>query len=233
MGDTRDRSGYLPQLGRYAESVGVSIQIRMIFRMFLYTEPLAFMKRQASKPGDVYPSHVLLDEYAMNAANRPTIVVNSDEVPEGLRLLIPYVERWAIPCDVTRLDYFDQQPEVDIAAFWEELLPHEEAIGAWLDSLGQDISVWPDAAVHFVYLLKAHNDAYQPSEDEKKAFQAKEKAWAHEQSRRQAVEDGMSAFARKDYAAMVDLLKPFESELEKVTKAKLDFARKKLVGSRS
>ena len=40
MVDTQNRSGYLPQLVRYTECVGVSIKIRMIFRMFLYNELL-------------------------------------------------------------------------------------------------------------------------------------------------------------------------------------------------
>jgi hypothetical protein len=166
----------------------------------------------------------------MNAANRPTIVVNKDDVPEALRPLIPYAERWAIPCDVTRGDYFDQQPEEEIAAFWHELLPHVEAINEWLNSLPQDVSVWSEAAVHFVYLLKAHSEAYQPTEEEKRALQKKGEALAHEQSRKRAIEKAMDAFQRKDYAAIVELLAPFESELEKVTKAKLDFARKKLGG---
>lgn len=51
-----------------------------------------------------------------------------------------------------------------------------------------------------------------------------------EQSRKQAVEDGLRAFTRKDYVAMVELLESFEVELEKMTKANLDCVGKKLSG---
>lgn len=116
------------------------------------------------KEFDVYPSHVLRDEYGMNAANRPTITVNPDEVPESFRPLIPYVERWAIRCDVTRADYFEQQPEADIADFWYHVLPYVKAINLWLDSQPHDLQKWPAAAVHFMYFLKAHCSAYQPDQ---------------------------------------------------------------------
>ena len=53
--------------------------------------------RRPLKPGDVYPAHVLRDEYGMNADNRPYFKVIVDDVPGPLRELIPYVERWAIP----------------------------------------------------------------------------------------------------------------------------------------
>ena len=118
------------------------------------------------KAGDVYPAHVLRDEYGMNAANRPTIVVNKAEVPEALRPLIPSVERWAIPCDVTRGDYFSQQSDEDIARFWFELEPHVDAIDAWLDDQPEDVDDWPEAAVHFLYALKAHSEAWQPTEED-------------------------------------------------------------------
>ena len=39
-GDVRTLSGYLPKSECYEESVGVSIQIRTIFRMFLHTKLL-------------------------------------------------------------------------------------------------------------------------------------------------------------------------------------------------
>lgn len=186
------------------------------------------MKKPPLRPGDVYPAHVLRDEHGMNAAHRPTIVVNPDEVPEALRALIPYVQRWAIPCDVTRGDYFDQQPEEEVAAFWHDVLPHVGAIQQYLASQPKDVSAWSEAAVHFLYLLQAHDDAYQPTAEEKQDLQERERAWAHEQSRTRAVEKAMACFDRKDYAALVELLTPFETELEKVAKAKLDFARKKL-----
>lgn len=136
------------------------------------------MIKRPLKAGDVYPAHVLRDEYGMNAANRPTIVVREEEVPAALRHLIPYAERWAISCDVTRGDYFDHQPETDVAAFWHEVLPHVDAVNQWLDALGDDVGTWPEAGVHFRYLLKAHGEAYQPTEEEQQAFEARRLAWS-------------------------------------------------------
>jgi hypothetical protein len=81
------------------------------------------MKKRPLKAGDIYLAHVLRDEYGMNATNRPTIIVSKKEVPETLQVLIPYVERWAIPCDVTHNDYFEQQSQEDIATFWHDVQP--------------------------------------------------------------------------------------------------------------
>jgi len=119
------------------------------------------MKKPPLKHGDVYPSHILRDEYGMNAENRPVINVNPEEVPQDLRHLIPVVERWAIPCDVTRGDYFDSQPEDDIGEFWHDVKPFVDRINEWLDEQSQDVAEWSDAAVHYVYFLKAHSGAWQ------------------------------------------------------------------------
>jgi hypothetical protein len=188
------------------------------------------MMRRPLKAGDVYPAHVLRDEYGMNAANRPTIVVREEEVPEDLRHLIPYAERWAISCDVTRGDYFDHQPEADVAAFWHEVLPHVDAVNQWLDALGDDVGTWPEAGVHFLYLLKAHGEAYQPTAEEQQAFEARRLAWEHDRRRKEAVEQALEAFRQRDYPTVASLLVPFEAELETVPAAKLAFARKKLTG---
>jgi hypothetical protein len=180
------------------------------------------------KEGDVHPSHVFRDIYGMNAANRPTIIVNPDEVPESLRFLIPQVERWAIPCDVTRHDYFDQQPEEDIVAFWHGVLPFKGAVKEWLDSQSDDVLEWPDAAIHFMYFLKAHGEAYQPTDDERKAWAERDAAWKHKRERENAISIATDAFKRHDYAATVQLLTPYEAELDKIMAAKLQVARKKI-----
>ncbi|MGE0707921.1 MAG: hypothetical protein AB7N76_14495 [Planctomycetota bacterium] len=96
-------------------------------------------------------------------------MIDPSEVPEALRPAIPYATRWAIRCDVTRHDYFDKQPESDVADFYEGLMPYVSSINDWLARLrGIDAGEWPQAAVHFLYLLKAHSEAYQPTEDERR-----------------------------------------------------------------
>jgi hypothetical protein len=183
--------------------------------------------RRPLKSGDVYPAHVLRDEYGMNAENRPYFKVVVDEVPEPLRGLIPYVERWAIPCDVTRGDYFDKQPEGDVAEFYHTVLPFVGQINAWLDQQPKDVADWPEAAVHYLYFLKAHGEAYQPTPEEL-AFREKRHAeWEHRMALKAAVTEAEEAFRAKDYARVVELLSPFEGELETILATKLNLARKK------
>jgi hypothetical protein len=186
--------------------------------------------RPPLKPGDVYPAHVLRDEYGMNAANRPIIHVDAAEVPESLRDLIPLVERWAIPCDVTRGDYFAHQPEEDVARFWHDVLPRAAAINAWLDSLSQNVQRWPAAAVHFMYFLKAHSEAWQPTPEEKKEIERRRSAWEHGRALKDAVRCGDHAFKAQDYPAVVHALEPFAAELGPVMAHKLAYARKKITG---
>jgi hypothetical protein len=183
------------------------------------------MKRPPLKHGDVYPSHVLRDEYGMNAANRPVITVDVSEVPESLRDLIPLVERWAIPCDVTRGDYFAHQPQEDIARFWYAVLPRVDAINEWLDSVQSSRS----ASMHFIYFLKAHSEAWQPTEEEKKELERRQAKWEHGRALKEAVTRGVQAFSEQNYPAVVQILGPFEKELGPVAMGKLGFARKKLM----
>jgi hypothetical protein len=183
--------------------------------------------RKPLKSGDVYPSNVLRDEYGMNAANRPYFKVNADEVPETLRGLIPYVERWAIPCDVTRGDYFDQQPEQDVADFYNVVLPFRGQINAWLDEQPDNVADWSDAAVHYMYFLKAHAEANQPTAEEFQAHADRHAQWQHKQALKSAVLEAEEAFRSKDYERVVRLLSPFEGELEKIQATKLTLARRK------
>ena len=91
------------------------------------------------------------------AENRPTITVNRADVPEQFQHLIPYVERWAIGCDVIRGDYFDKQPQADIDAFYQAVLPHLDALNKWVDTLPRN-----DAKLDFITMLKAHCEATPP-----------------------------------------------------------------------
>jgi hypothetical protein len=108
---------------------------------------------------DVGPRDEMQRKYGWYAENRPTIVVNPEEVPPHLRDLIPYVERWAISCDVTRCDYFEKQSEEDIRAFARAVAPRDAEINAWLDTFPKDARQWPKAAIHFLSLLTAICDA--------------------------------------------------------------------------
>jgi hypothetical protein len=114
------------------------------------------MADDAKREFDVGPASELQQKYGWHAENRPAIHVEADEVPPVLRELIPFVERWAIPCDITRHDYFDQQPEADVREFARVVGRHEKVINAWLESL---LGQWPEAGYQFMYLLKAWCEA--------------------------------------------------------------------------
>lgn len=95
------------------------------------------------------------------AENRPTISVTPSDVPEELRHLIPFVEHWAISCDVTRGDYFVKQPQAAIDAFYQTVFPHLDALNQWVDTLPRT-----DAKLHFLIMLKAHCEATPPPSPE-------------------------------------------------------------------
>jgi hypothetical protein len=98
------------------------------------------------------------------AESRPVIHIEPQEVPATLRHLVPLAERWAIACDVRRGDYFEKQPEKDIRDFWVAVEPHRGEINHWLDTMPASTKEWPKAAIHFMYMLKAHLEATPPEE---------------------------------------------------------------------
>lgn len=185
-------------------------------------------QRPPLKSGDVYPAHVLRDEYGFNAENRPVIQVVESEVPEELRVLIPYAERWAISCDVTRGDYFDKQDEKEIAEFYYSVQPHVEKANEWLDSLGKDVLKWPEAGVHFMYMLKAHGEAYQPTPEEIEEREARFAEHRARMARKKAIEEAMNRFKEKNFERVVELLSPYQGDLSKVEETKLKYALKQI-----
>lgn len=109
---------------------------------------------------DIGPADEMQRKYGWYAENRRAIVVNPDEVPPHLRDLIPYVERWAISCDITRHDYFEKSSEEDIRALARATAPRSDEINKWLDTFPtNDVKKWPAAALEFLSLLTAICDA--------------------------------------------------------------------------
>jgi hypothetical protein len=105
---------------------------------------------------DIGPAWELQRKYGWYAENRPIICVEAGDVPLPLRDLIPFVERWAIPCDITRHDYFDKQPEADVRELARVVGRREKEVNAWLDSIQ---GKWAEAGYQFMYLLKAWSEA--------------------------------------------------------------------------
>jgi hypothetical protein len=112
------------------------------------------------------------------AENRPTIKVNPAEVPEQFRQLIPYVERWAIGCDVTRGDYMEKQPQADVDDFYQTVLPFREAIHNWMLESPQT-----EAKTYFIIMLAAHCEACPPPSPEEIAAKHRQRAEEREAKR--------------------------------------------------
>ena len=179
------------------------------------------------KSGDVHPAHVLRDVYGKNASNRPTIVVDPAEVPSHLRMAIPLVERWGIPCDVTRNDYIDCQPESVVAAFYTDAAKFVPAIRDWLSSLPADFTTRPAAATQFVYLLKAFEEAHRPSAETLAERRRRQEITLHADRQKDAVTEADAAFAARNYERVVEILSPFAETLDAGRTRKLLFAKKR------
>jgi hypothetical protein len=117
------------------------------------------MSETANGEFDIGPAGEMQRKYGWYAENRPEIIVNVEEVPPHLRDLIPYVERWAIRCDITRQDFFAKSPDEDIRKFADAVAPRRADISAWLNTLPAGVENWPETAVHYLFLLKAWCDA--------------------------------------------------------------------------
>ena len=105
---------------------------------------------------DVGSADEMQRKYGWYAENRPVIHVEAADVPPQLRDLIPFVERWAIPCDITRQDYLDKQREVDVREFARLVGRRKKEVDAWLASIQGQL---PEAGCQFMYLLKAWCEA--------------------------------------------------------------------------
>ena len=76
-------------------------------------------------------------------------------------------------------------------------------------------------------MLKAHAEAYQPTDAELEARERQYEQRQHRRALEKAISSAEEAFRAKDDARVVDLLAPFEDELEKIPSAKLASARKR------
>ena len=186
------------------------------------------MTRKELSIGDVYVTRALRDTFGFTSENLEAINVDPSLVPLRLRPLIEDVERWAISCDVTRADYFAQQSEDEIDAFWRRVNPYIDEIDSWLESLGDDVTLWPSSAVQFLDLLTAHQDAWRPTPEEQIALEARQAIQSRRIALTRAVSLAAEAFSSKNHGLVVRLLEPFETGLDKVSLAKLAYSRRKV-----
>lgn len=105
--------------------------------------------------GDFGPASEMQEKYGWYAENRPIFRIDPREVPLSLHDMIPYAEKFAVRCDVTRSDFYDKLPKKELAEFARVIDARRPEIEEWLDSHGP----YSDARTHFLYLMKAHCDA--------------------------------------------------------------------------
>jgi hypothetical protein len=102
----------------------------------------------------IAPASELQEEYDLYAKNRPTIQISVEEVPPGLRDLIPLAERWGIPDDIIRHDIFVKATQSEKEAFRRSLTGRTQEVNSWLDTFPPDEPM-TDSAAHFMYMLEA------------------------------------------------------------------------------
>ena len=79
--------------------------------------------------------------------------LNTNNVPEDLRHLVPLAERWGIGDDVDRNAAVDRATPAERAELEQALAPSDARITAWLDSFRQQ--PMSDEAAAFMYMQLA------------------------------------------------------------------------------
>jgi hypothetical protein len=75
-------------------------------------------------------------------------------LPEDLRDLVPLAQTWGLGDDVARAYFLRRATREDKAELRAAMMSHGDRISAWLDSLGPEGIVTPEAGC-FLYLLEA------------------------------------------------------------------------------
>ena len=93
---------------------------------------------------------------------RRAVRIDGRKVPGGLRMAIDLAKRWGIPDDVHRSYLIRRINSKERRAMKKVLsIDLRRRINAWLDSF-EDASVMTAEAVHYMYLLEAFDEIFQP-----------------------------------------------------------------------
>lgn len=74
----------------------------------------------------------LKEAFGLTAENRPTIKLNPERVPDGLRVLIPYAEEWGIDDDLIRADVIRKASPEKLEALISTVSRYQDSINEWL-----------------------------------------------------------------------------------------------------
>ncbi len=112
-----------------------------------------FNRRSRPEIFEIAPANVFQEEYGLHAENRPEIKLDSSKVPEDLRTLIPFAEKWGIGDDIIRNDFIEKSTDVARQELHDALYEPYERITAWLDSFSD--GAMSDEAAAFMYMQLA------------------------------------------------------------------------------
>jgi hypothetical protein len=82
-----------------------------------------------------------------------TYSLDSSQVPESLRHLVPFAEQWGIGDDVERMQFIERSSPSEREALASVLESHHQEITRWLDSFGS--APMSDEAAAFMYMQLA------------------------------------------------------------------------------
>ncbi|MCA0455094.1 MAG: hypothetical protein LCI00_14060 [Chloroflexi bacterium] len=74
----------------------------------------------------------LKEAFGLTAENRPTINLNPENIPDRLRMLIPYAEVWGITDDLIRADVIDKASPEALQDLILTIGKYQDAVNEWL-----------------------------------------------------------------------------------------------------
>ena len=81
---------------------------------------------------EVLPADVMRTKYGLIAENRPRVCLDSANVPEALRHLIPLAERFGISDDLIRADFVGKVDPTELAALRQVVEEYAGPLDDWL-----------------------------------------------------------------------------------------------------
>ncbi len=117
-------------------------------------------EKKLPRPYDVLPSGEMREKYGLKAENLPKISLNPQNVPEGLRSLIPYAERWGIGDDIIRTDTLKAASREELQDLVSAVSKFsEDAFDDWLAGSEAKGPKWSKEYTAFTELRDAYDRA--------------------------------------------------------------------------
>lgn len=81
---------------------------------------------------EVLPAGEMRRKYGLYKENRPVIRLNPERVPEPLRHLIPFAEKFGVSDDLIRDDLIEHTPKDELDDLRRMVLNHDDLLDEWL-----------------------------------------------------------------------------------------------------